>query len=446
MSNPSSIVLRKTASVLCALLLCVQLTAQDSQASAGLPRLGFERDYMTVFGSYTAGSTMLSNAFLNSFYRGDFLDAAKKANAAERANPYNHLGVTAEAGYSWRWRTKWKQTPPDTASYDEILLYIPNRKPRRCLEHDVTYRERFLLTAGFTPDAFTLAFEGNRPFIGSTAVLDNTQFTSLRWQELHYGIDFWDQAHALNFGVGLSVLNGQQFSQLQMKTGSIYTAPLLNAIDVAANANWAQSDTNQTGWGITNGLGATVSLRMHYRWSEVLELDASVTDLGGIRWSDKSLNYRRDSAFSYTGIDISNAVLDPDAVNGLPEADDITGPASNNAVTTWLPAHIVFRVTSIPKPSANQIRWGWTLQGWMGNKVAPQQTFWASYQLLARVHAQTGLSFGGFSRFQAPFEVAVKIWHIHVQAGTPNLLAFVLPKHTTGQGLWLSLGYQFGRP
>jgi hypothetical protein len=37
------------------LLLAIQVKAQDPMYSSGMPRLGFERDYMTVFAGYSAG-------------------------------------------------------------------------------------------------------------------------------------------------------------------------------------------------------------------------------------------------------------------------------------------------------------------------------------------------------------------------------------------------------
>lgn len=423
------------------LLLAVQVHAQDPMYSSGMPRFGFERDYMTVFAGYSAGSTMINNAFLNKFYQGGFIDAAMKQDAMKRANPYNHLGVYAEAGYAWHWRTGWGKKRNDTIY--EILLYIPNRTPRRYQQHNVTYRERFLLNSGFDTDVFRLAFEGNRPFFGDTAQLAKTKFTNLRWQELHYGIDFYNDKWPVSFGVGVSVLNGQQFSQLAVNSGSIYTDPTLGFIDVAADAKWQRSDTAQTGWGTTNGLGASLSLKFGYQFQDVFKLEAEVRDLGAIGWNKNTMTYTRDTLIHFTGIDISNAVLDPESVDGFPETDSLTGLAQKGTAVTWLPVSYMMRISSVMQ-SHTGFQYGWTLQGWGGTKTAPQNTLWASYRFRWFFRAQAGVSIGGFSRVQLPAELALRFKHIHLQAGTPNLAAWILPKQTNGQGLWISLGYQFG--
>ncbi|MCU0433529.1 MAG: DUF5723 family protein [Bacteroidia bacterium] len=428
------------------MLLCLPAHSQEAFYNAGLPRLGFERDYMTVFGGYSAGSTMLTNSFMNRFYKGGFIDNDLKAEARERQNQYNYLGGSAEAGYAWHWRTGWGKKRTDTIV--EILLYIPNKTPRRYQQHNVTYRERFLLNAGFSTDAFRMVFEGNRPFYGDTIDLNKTRFTSLRFQELHYGIDFYNDRWPVSFGVGVSLLNGQNFAQVNLKDGYVFTDPLLSFINVRANALWQQSDTAQTGWGVTNGLGASLTLKLNYQFQDVFKVETQLTDLGAIRWNDKSMTYQRDTLINFTGIDISNAIIDPESVDGLPEVDSLTGLAQKGGITTWIPAAYMVRVSSVMK-NYHSLQWGWTMQGWTttgwySDKPSAQHTLWGAYQMGARLRAQGGVAFGGFARFQTPAEVALSFKHVHLQAGTPNLLAWVAPGKTTGQGFWISLGYQFG--
>lgn len=438
----------RTAATALIMLLAIAARAQDPFYNAGLPRLGFERDYMSVFAGYSVGSTMLTNSFMNRFYKGGFITNELKSEAIKRQNPYNYLGASAEAGYAWHWRTGWGKKRTDTIV--EILLYIPNKTPRRYQQHNVTYRERFLLNAGFSTDAFRMVFEGNRPFLGDTIDLNKTRFTSLRFQELHYGIDFYNNRWPVSFGVGISLLNGQNFSRAYVKDGFVYTEPLLNYIDVRANAQWQQSDTAQSGWGVTNGLGASMSLSLNYQFQDVFKVETQLRDLGAIRWNSHTLNYERDSLIHFTGIDISNAVIDPESVDGLPEIDSITGVARKGDLTTWLPAAYFVRVSSVMK-NYHSLQWGWTIQGWTAtgwysNKPSAQHTFWGAYQMGARLRAQAGVAFGGFARFQTPAELAVSFKHVHLQAGTPNLIAWLAPGNTTGQGVWISLGYQFGNP
>jgi hypothetical protein len=391
---------------------------------------GFKHDYIASFGSYSAGSAGVPNAFLNKLYTGGHIDADQKMTALKRMNDYNPFGIYAEAGVSWSWKTR---IAIGSYSSQETSL------KERIYKHGFMYRERALIYGGFQRDAFQLIFEGNRSFLSTSADFGRTRITNLRWQELKYALNIENPEKSVVWGFSIAVLNGQNFAKISIQQGNLFTDALGTALDAQLNGSWSVSDTAKSDWGSTNGLGTSIGFNITAYLDDAIYIKAGISDIGFIRWNKFTSTRSQDTTFCYTGIDLASQLFDITTANDLPTTNQLIGIPEKKSITTNIPAVFHFDMQTYDRDFV----WGWSARGWIGNRVALYNLLWAGYAN-KRIKLRTGISFGGYARFQLPLDLALQLGQFQVRGGIQNMLAYTNPKTSTGQGAWIGLGYQFG--
>lgn len=408
----------------------ITLRAQDPMTFAYRPHwpdhFSQQQHAVSFSGEYMAASDALTNSFLNAFYKGEYLDSSMKAKQESYLLPKNRLGAYAGYGFAYTWRNN-----PDSLKW----------------ELTVAVRDRQEMFGAFASDAFRLAFEGNRPFRGTTANLDKSQLTYMHWQQLQFEGKYYTSDHKSEVVLGFSVLSGQQLQEVNIREGKLYTASDGRSIDLTSNATYYASDTssnkmfNRAGFGtcfnfrFSTMLGDSTS-RFHH------QLMFSVQDLGSIRWSNRALIYNVDTTVHYNGVDASDVLINHGEVTGLPNSDSLIGQPDEGQIITFLPIGIRARYTLFTPTNW----WGGVdLRFWSYSGALPQATLFAGWHSNDEKWSATGgAGWGGFARLQFPVQLT---WNacrdFAVTAGTTNLAGYIIPGKTRGQGLYMNLSFAF---
>ncbi len=411
-------------------MISLELNAQDPMLYIYRPHWPHQstglHNSISFSGEYTAGSDALTNSFVNSFYKGGYIDAETKAKQESKLLPSNRIGAYAGYAMSYCWRMD-----PDSGNW----------------EFTVAYRDRQSLYGKFSADAFRLAFEGNRAFKGQTANLDDTKLVYMHWQQLQFEGKFYSPDNKSDAAFGFSVLNGQQLQEVIIHKASIFTASDGSFIDVNAKADWFQSDTASSRLGSQNGSGSCFNFRFNAYLGDSAsryksQFSFMVQDLGFIRWNDKSKIYSVDTNMHYTGVDASNVIINNGDVTGVPNSDSLIGEPQNGQIITFLPLGIRMRYTVFTPGSW----WGGIdARAWSDSEALPQITLfggWHSKDLALNVSG--GAAWGGYARLQFPLQVG---WepckNLALLLGTTNLLGYIAPQKTHGQGLYMNLSIAF---
>jgi hypothetical protein len=377
-------------------------------------------------GEYAAGSDGLTNSFINNFYKGGFIDSGTIATQGSKLLPSNRLGGYAAYSLAYCWRMN-----PDSGKWS----------------FGIAYRDRQTLYGKFSSDAFHLVFEGNRPFKGETADLSDTKLTYMHWQQLQFEAKFSAPDHKSDATIGFSVLNGQQLQEINIHKATIFTASDGTSIDADANADYYQSDTASSAFGSRNGSGSCFNFRFnaylgdsasHYK----SQFSFMVQDLGFIRWNGNSMVYAVDTNAHYTGVDASNVIINGGEVTGLPDSDSLIGQPSRAQIITFLPLGIRMRYILFTPGSWSG---GIDARVWSYSEAQPQITLFGGWHAKNYcLNVNGGAAWGGYARLQFPVQVG---WepckNFMLIAGTTNLLAYVAPAKTHGQGLYLNLSFAF---
>ncbi|HLG04324.1 MAG TPA: DUF5723 family protein [Bacteroidia bacterium] len=406
-----------------------KLHAQDPMVNAWQPWWPdadtVRRHAITFSGEYSTASDALSNSFVQDYYQGEFLDSGKKARQEEMLISSNRLGIYNGYSASYSWRNN-----PDTLRW----------------EFTAAIRDRKALYGKFSADAFRLAFEGNRAFEGSTADLGGSHLTYLHWQQLQLQVSYYALNKRSVASFGFSVLNGQQLQEINIREGKLFTASNGTSIDMTTDASYYSSDTARTRFFSNNGAGTS----FNFRFSTYLNDSAPflhhfsflLQDLGYISWNKNALIYNVDTSEHFEGVDVSDYILNPSDIPALPTKDSLIGAPSKGRVITFLPMGLRAQYTLFTPwrmwMAADVRAWSYTqsapqfslLGGWKGKKE--------------KVFLHSGISWGGFTTWQVPFELH---WNINsrfgVTLGTTNLAGYMLPEKMRAQGLYTNLTVAF---
>lgn len=377
-------------------------------------------------GEYTAGSDALYNSFLNSLYKGDFLDSATKAEQAGQLLTANRFGMYAGLSAAYSWRNK-----PDSLKW----------------EFTIALRDRQSAFGTFAPDAFILAFQGNRPFRGQTADISNSRLTYLHWQQLQFEAKYYTADRKSEAAIGFSFLNGQNLNEVTIRSGKLFTSNDGTVIDASADASYFSNDTAKTKYMSRNGSGTCFNFRFSTLLGDSVskfrsQLMFSVQDLGYIRWNEKSIVYNTDTSLHYIGVDATNLLLNDSNLVGLPNSDSLIGDPINGQIITFLPLGIRMRYTILTP-------WKWwggvDVRLWSYAEAMPQVTLFAGWRSTDFKWSVTGgAAWGGYARLQFPVQVT---WNacknFGVTIGGTNLAGYILPKKTRGQGAYANLTFAF---
>ncbi len=308
----------------------------------------------------------------------------------------------------------------------------------------VSYYHRNIRNLVAPKDAYLVAFYGNKQFEDKTADLSLLRFEDLMYNQ--YSVGFSKRFNRFYGGVNFSFLQGFLDQQLVNKSGSLYTAPLGEYLDLKYQLEFNQSREGASKFFGLNGVGFSTDLHVAYT-AKKFTVTFDAQDLGFIKWNSKPVNYVGDTAFRFNGLEINlGNLISGNGATGL-NIDTLIktlGPKrTEKSYQTILPStfQIIFsvpikagRVPVILNVGANtRILSKYYVYGFV------KANFFVKYGIVASVSAGAG----GYSLFNLGGEVAKNWKHFNLALGTANIIGLVAPKYYPGSSLYLRLGAKF---
>ena len=210
--------------------------------------------------------------------------------------------------------------------------------------------------ATFSKSLVELSLLGNTPFKGENLKLDPLDITAFNYSQLDFSYQ-WSKK--IQTSVGL--LLGHHFLDASVNEARFYTDPQAAFINYQVDYEAHFTDTTdllQKPFG-NNGYGAVFG--MSYKDSNSNgEIELSISDLGFIRWNDKTSNMHIESQYEFEGINVDDFISFSDSIIRN-EIDSLQSDLQSNIKEsyTWqLPTR--FRLC-INHPLYNSIIQGYSL-------------------------------------------------------------------------------------
>ena len=237
---------------------------------------------VSLHGGAYINSTALTNSFVKQFLFQGHVSESAKNDVSVKVKDFNRIGYDINLGI--------------TGTYQkDNLTYVAG----------INYRNNF--NSRFTRDLFEVMFRGNKNYADKNAILTSSSINYFSYQNIHIGVSKELSQRPVIIGGGISLINGTQYQNIDIKKGDIYTAIDGSYIDVNADFKISNSKNKHPNAPFGNGIGAGVNLNFT-TWTEKSRLNVNVKDLGFIYWKNL-ISTKVDSSIRYEGLEISN-ILD----------------------------------------------------------------------------------------------------------------------------------------
>lgn len=232
-------------------------------------------------------------------------------------------------------------------------------KYRNAKGWSVGFKNSILASIQFPKDLVELALYGNGQLIGQELSLAPTSA-----QVVHFTKLFYDQEINEKLSTSIALVVGHQFANLDVKKGLFNTAELGASVNYDLELEAQFSDTTNLQIYSFNGIG--FAFGAEYKQAiENGKVSFAISDLGIIRWNNKTSNLNINSQYSFEGIEIN----DIDDLNDsllTNELDKIEDDLQANTIQDYYHYRLPFRINARLSQNLN-------------NKIANELTIGVDY-------------------------------------------------------------------
>ena len=163
------------------------------------------------------------------------------------------------------------------------------------------------INSTFPRDLFEVYFRGNKNYAGQTADFSGFNYLLLKYQQLQFGLSKSFKNHTASYEAGAAVgLNvGQQLLRIQAPTATLYTEQIGEYLDLNSEIEIHTSDSLHKNFGSFNGFGLSTDLFFKTTVNKKHFFSARISNLGFIRWNNRSAEVRSDTSFRFEGIEVT---------------------------------------------------------------------------------------------------------------------------------------------
>lgn len=387
---------------------------------------GSHENYLMFTGQGGYNSNMMNASFANHLINKGFIDEELKNEVYKKLSTENQLN-----GY-----------------YNLNMTFLTRLNPDDKSPLQIQLSNRQIIKSNFTKPDFQLAFSGNAMFAGDTVQISPASFEQYSFRQLSIGTSKWKsfQHFFMSAYAQINVLDGVNASQIKIDDATLFTEANGQYLDISDDFTFHKSDSGpdrlyfSDGAGLATDLNVMLSLNTQKPW----EFTAQLSDFGFIKWNQKATTYSSDTAFHFTGLEVSNLLSPNSDFSFAINTDTLlkyTGTSKiSESFKTNLPYQILFLVTH-ELFSHNYSS--------MGLKILPTtsnslflfvRNDFVSNQLVITQLAGYGPSYG-FAFGSSIGTTFLK--DIAISVGSDNLLAFVLPHKFTYANLIANVGVAF---
>lgn len=387
--------------------------------------LPWSKANVQVYANASSNSNSVPSSFSNAFVNPKFIDNELKSKAYDRLNGMGRLGLELDYGIE-------AQIFPDStwSENQQALTFNAGRQ--------------LVYGANFTEDLLRTVFSGNAAYADQTANFDNSKLYAIGYQYFKIGYRKYLNDQRFGFTTNFGFARGLNHTDIQLNSGSLYTEPSGQWLDLAWDGSYFTStrSSNRMGENPSNGylmdLGFHKFLDKKYLW----KLSASVKDLGFITWNAQSDNFKRDTSFRFTGLQFYDVLNydDTTLVVGDSLLNRLRGAEERASEMKLLPFQLQaeLRYLADPKTGRLLLTAGIRYRRIPGMRV--EYSLRGNYMLnhSKKLYLNLGFTYGGFGNLNSNIGIEYKYKRQRLQIGTINNEGFLSSKSMSGNGIYFN--------
>lgn len=287
---------------------------------------GFE-NYLMTDGSASFNSNAVNTSFVNHILNRGFIHDDDKATVMNQLKGKNLFSASYQLELQFA-----------------ATMITAKSKPYRLF---ISASQQQEIASSFSDDDFVLGFYGNVPFAGDTARLSPLSFYNYSFRKLSVGSYAGHAFQHVYISLGLSpaLYDGINANELQLQHATLFTEANGDFINFEGNMLYHQSDQRKQKIYFSDGIGAGLDakLRISLNTNLTNEFNFSINNFGFIQWNTNATQYASDTAFTFSGFQISNLLSGDSAMQLIWNRDTLlhyTGTTiSNPSWKSTLPYH-----------------------------------------------------------------------------------------------------------
>lgn len=374
--------------------------------------LSSSKQHLVFSGVADYQSTSIGKDITQSFFYGGLIDAEMKKRSSNRHDEINRFGLEMNAEFEYR---------------NEKLRLFQDSLIGLVVKGGI-YNFSSMI---YSKDLFDLAFFGNQMFVGDTADLTGSEFSSITFQKLGFGLVDKRSKSSLVFNfVGLN-----NYVQGAFGDSYLYQNQAVDSMSMKLSG----SATRSLGEGYFKGMG--VALDIDYRFKmkknedDFVHFQLLARNLGFAVMKGES--YNSNSSLSYSSYQIEDLINAETIFNNTDEfVSEISDTSNSKNSVVLLPA--MFQFTKLIDPASSK-----KVQGFFGfrtflNKAYIPMLFGGlDFRAASWYRIGAQLSYGGFSQLRWGMYSALCFQNFELGIASENLFS------NTGESIIIKLSCAF---
>lgn len=379
--------------------------------------------------NFETNSNAVNAEMLRFFMNGRYIYDEMKDRSLKRMKTNNRLGLDLGGEISF--------------------FHKPDSGLGKNWSYGITVGQKILFGGEFNRDAYKLGLYGNAPYAGTTLDFSGLKSRYLNYQYITLGFvkEFEGTKWHKAFGFGASAVNANQFFELNVPRGSLFTETDGLELQLDGNYQLRQNDGSKNKFFYPNGFGVAGSLefRMTDRKRHMFTLRAA--NVGFLRFNKFSSERSLDTTFNFTGLQVNNVF-------------DLNGNFFNNAADS-LSSRLVGSSKSsaqfLPMPADFEISYTYAaIPTKLFVGASADYKYFPGYfpRFSVRVIGMPDqmitisgiLSYGGWGGFNGGLDLAFHLtqgWHFTL--GSHTLQGIIFERNTSGLSFRAGLTKRFGK-
>jgi hypothetical protein len=274
----------------------------------------------------------------------------------------------------------------------------------------------------YSKDLFNLTFYGNQDYIGDTAFLSGTKFSSYTFQKVGFG---WLDKKSKS-SVCLNFINLSGYSDAFIRKGELYQSQLVDTLSISfdGGANYTSGTDFMKGSGI--GLDADIRFFVPTKNGNPMYYQFLARNIGFASIQKPMNGYEADTVFTMVGLTF-NQVLNGSSFldSNFALLDTLGIEETQLKKTVFLPGFLQFSKL-VDVNSARKLQEFYGLRMFLASAYKPLVFAGLDYRInfskTKTLNIGLNSSYGGFSRFRFGLYSSVKINNWNVGISSENLI------------------------
>ena len=374
--------------------------------------IGQGNQYLIFSGVAGYQSTSIGKDITKSFFYGGLIDSEMKQLSSDRHDEINRFGLEMNAEFEYR--------NEKLGLFKDSLIGL--------IVKGGIYNFSSMI---YSKDIFDLAFLGNEMFVGDTANLTGSEFSSVTFQKLGFGLIDKRTRSSLAFNfVGLN-----NYVQGVFGDSYVYQNQELDSMAI----EFSGSAERALGKGYFKGIGLALDIDYRFKMKknedDHIHFQLLARNLGFALM--KRENYNLNSSLTYSSYQIDDLINAETIFNDTDEfVSELSDTSSNRNSVILLPA--MFQFTKLIDPmSSKRIQGFFGFRTFLNKAYIPMLFGGLDFRAASWYRIGAQLSYGGFSQLRWGMYSALCFKKIELGIASENLFS------KTGESIIIKLSCAF---